>query len=100
MFERERLPDRDGLGFTFHPDLPPAEEGEEQGAIEALGYEAQSVPMEFDGSDEVNDLYTSGDASAARGWDPTPPEGEGWLLVAIGDTEDGPCAWFVRRRRD
>ena len=28
--------------------------------------------------------------------EPKAPEGEGWFLLGLWDTEDGPFAWYVR----
>jgi hypothetical protein len=33
---------------------------------------------------------------AVKAWQPTPPEGEGWFLLTVYDTEDGPYACFAR----
>ena len=31
-------------------------------------------------------------------WNPAPPPGDGWFILAIGDTEDGPQCYFVRAK--
>lgn len=93
LFAPERLPPRCEYGYTMHPDIPkPAEEESWEAMVEAcaaLGWEADYVP-----GDEIV-LEETGEYDATT-WEPTPPDGAGWRLVAIYDTEDGPCAMFVR----
>jgi hypothetical protein len=51
---------------------------------------------EYDnGSDLVRDYGEYCDCAA---WDPDPPAGNGWFLVSIHDTEDGPCAVWLRHK--
>lgn len=50
--------------------------------------------------DESHPAYVSyfeHESANASAWEPQPPQGDGWFLLGIDDTEDGPCAWFVRR---
>ena len=90
MFELERLPPPDEYGLFFHPDIPGNEESDDVAALCAdLGWECEFVP----GEELLNDDTCEYDA---RGWTPDPPPGEGWRLVAVYDTEDGPYAMFVR----
>lgn len=99
---------RDENGNWWHPGLPTfagTDEStetspewkdwlKEQGLI--------ATRRDLEDEDESHPVYQSyfeaadpdGNFSA---WEPTPPEGDGWFLLAIGDTEDGPQAWFVRR---
>lgn len=79
-FDPARLPPRDHDGFTMHPDLPQWGENESgEPILLALGFESAFVSL-----DDPKE-------------DPEPPEGEGWLLGGIWDTEDGPIACFVRK---
>jgi len=105
LFDPARLPPRDEYGFTFHPDLADErwedpELGEEylsSEAILAAGFESRQVAFEYDVPQALLDrYYEDGDSSVAAEWQPTTPEGEGWMLVGIWDTEDGPYAMFVR----
>jgi len=36
------------------------------------------------------------DGGGWLGWEPSKPAGDGWHLIAINDTEDGPMAWWAR----
>lgn len=105
LFDPARLPPRDEYGMTFHPDLedPRWEHpdlGEEYLSAEAIlaaGFESRHVAFEYDAPEELlNRYFEDGDAGVSD-WEPTSPEGEGWVLVGIWDTEDGPYAMFVRR---
>ena len=62
----------------------------------ALGFDAAAVAMEDDAPELSDDWSGSEDITAPARWAPTPPAGEGWMLVAKYDTEDGPHAMFVR----
>lgn len=42
--------------------------------------------------------YFDNDDGNVTGWEPTPPPGDGWFLITIGDSEDGPFATFARPR--
>lgn len=93
LFAPERLPARDEYGYMMHPDVPrPRDEESWEAMAEAcaaLGWEADYVR----GDEIVNEDTGEYDAMT---WKPEPPYGGGWRLVAIYDTEDGPCAMFVR----
>lgn len=105
LFNPARLPPRDENGMTFHPDLDNErwehpELGEEYLSAEALrdaGFESRQVAFEYDAPEALRDRYYEGDDPDVSAWEPTSPEGEGWALVGIWDTEDGPYAMFVRR---
>lgn len=103
LFDPATLPPRDECGYTEHPDLDERfehpERGEEYLNIEmfgTLGLELRIQQFEYDNvPKEVYDRYFE-DGSGVPDWQPTPPEGEGWRVAAIYDTEDGPAAIFVR----
>ena len=42
--------------------------------------------------------WGEGDIDAVKEWQPTPPNGEGWFLVSINDTDDGPVAWWAKEK--
>lgn len=96
MFERNKLPQPDEMGFFFHPDIPGEEESDNVEALcKELGFDAAVVAMDDD-NEQLSSAWQDGDLMAAINWVPTPPKGDGWILVAKADTEDGPCAMFVR----
>ena len=92
---------RDTTGDWSHPDMPEFDEGD--GAAYAAWVESQNIEVKHDwleGYDLDHPAYVQyfdkEDGFAA--WEPRQPEGDGWFLIAIGDTEDGPCAWFARHK--
>jgi hypothetical protein len=112
LFDQAAMPARDEYGFAFHPDLDQflidadgnlSLENDSEDLrysfvhMEAAGWESAVVDFEDDASAEVRDAYAAGDLIA--GWNPTPPAGEHWQLVAISDTEDGPKAMYVRPKQ-
>lgn len=102
MFEPTRLPPPDEDGYFAHPDIPGVEESDDVLALcRDLGYAGRVVDFEYDaGEDLIDDYYEREDVTAMARWTPTPPAGDGWLLVAKFDTEGGPCAFFVRPLTD
>lgn len=96
MFEPEKLPTPDDEGYFIHPDIPGDEESDNvQSLCKDAGYECAFVGMESDSPDMADEFYAGDQESVAR-WNPTSPEGGGWMLVAKYDTEEGPHAMFVR----
>ena len=97
MFEPENLPSPDEMGFFIHPDVPGEDESDDVKALcLGLGFDAAGVSMESDAPELSDAWHWDEDMTAATRWTPTPPDGEGWQLVAKYDTEDGPRAMFVR----
>ena len=97
MFEPEKLPAPDEYGLFFHPDIPGKDEGDDIRALcRDLGFDVGVLSMEYDAPALVDECMESEDMAAATRWKPTPPDGDGWMLVAKYDTEDGPYAMFVR----
>ncbi len=99
-------PQRDACGWWTHPDFPEPADGNEYFApgefeawLEANGVECATRLM--DGEVEPDSpaalAWETLDCDCAA-WSPQPPEGEGWFLVSIHDTEDGPCAVWLRRK--
>ncbi len=83
------------MGFTYHPDIP---EGDDEKPITphlwAIGWDGKFVSAESDMSIEAYDKAV--DSMNFLDWTPSRPEGDGWKLAAIYDTEDGPYALFVK----
>lgn len=111
LLAAERMPARDEDGSVVHPDLellmvdPPV--GDDEQYIDAdkvreAGYEAAYVTMDAQLAEEHPAYHRyfelgHGDFS---GWEPEPPAGDGWRMVAAYDTDDGPAAMFVRPLQD
>jgi hypothetical protein len=97
LYAPERLPPRHPeYGDTYHPDLPSWPDDEQQSIVPLLhaqGFEVRFVQGEFS-----EDVFDDDGAyrEEMRNWQPEPPAGDAWRLVAVGDTEDGPYATFVR----
>ncbi|EOT9470148.1 hypothetical protein ACNEOW_004531, partial [Escherichia coli] len=59
------------------------------------GIESSIVKMENDNNQTVIDAYFEDGNQNISGWEPGMPDGEGWFVGSIHDTEDGPiCVWF------
>ncbi|OTG85856.1 hypothetical protein B9T31_09695 [Acinetobacter sp. ANC 4558] len=59
----------------------------------------RQTQMEWDCSEELSDKYWGdGDIDAVAEWQPTQPQGDGWFLVSINDTDDGPIAWWAKEK--
>lgn len=97
LFAADKLPARDENGWCTHPDLPEWDESESGADVLArIGYEGDWVFMDGDADEKLVDAYFEDGEPSCAAWTPTKPEGDGWLLVGIWDTEDGPVALFVR----
>ncbi|MEX3764501.1 hypothetical protein [Paraburkholderia phenoliruptrix] len=87
---------RDENGWLWHPDYPVCDEGTRADRLlEAFGIETAFVGMESDSPDFAERWHEEGLTDCSE-WTPTPPAGDGWLLLEIYDTEDGPYAMFGR----
>lgn len=90
-----RAPERDEMGFGNHPELPSLDEGMmPRSFFAALGLELTHTSAEDQLDGDV--LGAMSEAVNWTDWLPTPPHGDGWKLVSIFDTEDGPVAWWLR----
>jgi hypothetical protein len=110
MFNPDRLPERDDSGMCFHPDydlvydgLGIDDEGEAASRFmrEYLGLEFCCICIEddFQANPGLEEQYERHDDSCAF-WAPSKPEGEGWVLASIYIGEDGPEAWYARRKHE
>jgi len=90
--------ERDNDGWLTHPAMPVCDEGVRYDELlAAFGIETRFVDMESDVSAEEFDRLVESNDSAFPDWNPSPPEGEGWRLLEIFDTENGPYALFARK---
>lgn len=97
----------DNLGYWTHPDFfEPANgneypvPGEFEAWAAAQGVEVYTLSLDADpAAYDIQSAYEEGDADVS-GWEPTPPIGEGWFIVSIHDTEDGPYSVWLRRTAD
>lgn len=114
LFDPALMPARDSDGWAFHPNLDQflvdAEgnllsendlENDSENVyyshtrINAAGFDVTVIDFYDDADQAVREAYEDGAPDIGE-WKPTSPEGDGWRLVAISDTEDGPKAMYVR----
>ncbi|WP_425953022.1 hypothetical protein [Ralstonia pseudosolanacearum] len=89
---------REGEGWLRHPGFPVCDENVRADKfLAAFGIESFFRQMDGDVSDERYERFL--DEGDCADWNPTPPEGEGWMLLEIYDTEDGPYALFAREEQ-
>ncbi|EHF11138.1 hypothetical protein HMPREF1030_04980 [Pseudomonas aeruginosa] len=91
------LVERDQFGFWTHPNYPDLADNcsssEAQETLRRLGLELQNVFMESD----APRLYNSARSDQRYSeWIPTRPEGAGWFVLSIHDTDNGPVCQYVR----
>ncbi len=91
------LVERDQFGFWTHPNYPDLADNcsssEAQETLRWLGLELQNVFMESD----APRLYDSARSDQRYSeWIPTRPEGAGWFVLSIHDTDNGPVCQYVR----
>ena len=90
---------RDENGLFCHPVTNACNEDEYADAADWLGqygFECSIVEFESDAPGNVADRYFDTGEGCAE-WAPTPPDGDGWYLLAIYDGDDGPGALFIRK---
>jgi len=56
----------------------------------------QVVQFEYDAPEELCDKWFGGGVADCKQWEPSKPEGEGWFILGIWDTEDGPACYWAR----
>lgn len=93
---------RDELGFWSHPDIPDFDEdGQAYRAwLKHQGLETSFASLESEDDDHpvYKSYYHDDDPDpSVAGWNPDPPKGEGWFVLSIHDTEDGPYYVWARR---
>lgn len=106
LFAPDAMPARDESGYAYHPDLDRFTEGEEwedarlnAEALRAAGFDfvCRGLDADHDEGEPEHDQYWV-DGMGPALWQPKTPEGEGWQLVAVYDTEDfGPQAMWLRK---
>src|SRR5215467_4423076 len=98
MFQAEKI-QRDKYGFWLHSALEPLEEHQPITDLPAAeGMEFRYIAFVDNAPEDLQEIYENGSGDfydAVRKWEPT-VEGDGWFLVSLCDTEDGPFACFAR----
>lgn len=88
---------RDAIGAGFHPDTPSFELSSLAAQFFAL-FGLQLTTVYAQEQLEMDDYLQVLGASNFASWTPEPPEGTGWALIAVFDSDDGPAAWWLRRQ--
>ena len=92
---REIVRDEDGM--LSHPAVPYLDEGVNyETFFAAFGIDAAFIHMENDVAGDTYDRYFASNSANCSMWTPSAPTGDGWLLLEIYDTEDGPVALYAR----
>ncbi|MBR7929443.1 hypothetical protein [Burkholderia ambifaria] len=91
---------RDEDGMLSHPAVPYLDEDVNYHTFfAAFGIESAFIHMENDVDCDTYDQYFASNSANCSFWTPSAPAGDGWLLLEIYDTEDGPVALFVREKK-
>lgn len=94
---------RDADGGWSHPQLPDFGEAEHipveewQAWLNDQQLECVCVEFEYDAPEELTDAWADDGCAPMAKWEPTKPEGDGWFMLGIWDTEDGPVCYWLRR---
>lgn len=92
--------ERDDMGFWTHAAWP--QDGDENaiaiGWFPEHGLEVCLVKMESDGPEELNQQWMDSGLIDCTPWEPSTPQGDGWFVFSIHDTEDGPVCVWVRHK--
>jgi len=93
---------RDANGVWNHPDMPQFDEGEAHKYHEWAKQQGLKMLYSFlDTEDEDCPAHAEYEETGRFAtWNPAPPDGEGWFMLAIDDTEGGPAVWWARRSQD
>lgn len=91
---------RDEDGMLSHPAVPYLDEDVNyETFFAAFGIESAFIHMENDVDCDTYDQYFASNSANCSFWTPSAPAGDGWLLLEIYDTEDGPVALYVREKK-
>jgi len=91
-FLKPVTPARDSDGLWTHPDYPAAEEGQ----LTETNFSQWLQLVGFESHVEAP-AYCANCESDISDWEPTAPEGDGWFVGSIHETEDEPyavCVWL------
>ncbi|MDW9227041.1 hypothetical protein C7S15_1608 [Burkholderia cepacia] len=95
LTSREIVRDQDGM--LSHPAVPYLDEDVNyETFFAAFGIEAAFIHMEDDVDCDTYDRYFASNSPDCSMWTPSSPQGDGWMLLEIYDTEDGPVALYAR----
>ncbi|WCD42816.1 hypothetical protein KQCUZIGB_CDS0063 [Pectobacterium phage Ymer] len=94
---------RDEDGYFCHPvylamygDREYVPHDEYERWLQDNGVESKLVIFENDADDDLREEYFDRGQINISKWEPTPPDGDGWFIVDICDTEEVPICVFLR----
>ncbi len=63
--------------------------------------ESSIVDLECDDDEESHFIYFEKGSADISKWNPSKPDGDGWFIGSIHDTDDGPiCVWFRKKQTE
>ena len=95
-------PERDEYGYWSHPDIPYMETpGEVKAWLSENNLEYHYLPIEddIDCDNPAWAAYFDNGNPNVSAWEPTPPDGDGWIMIWICDSYDGACCAWVRDKK-
>jgi hypothetical protein len=90
---------RDKSGMWLHPAFPwniVKEDTDIRPDLKKWGYKGCFRTLDNDAPDEIVERYAKSNDPDCSYWTPTKPDGDGWILGAIYDTEDSPVALWLK----
>jgi len=87
-------------GDWSHPGLPSFEDEDIAPVYQWLAEQqliVTQVELEGDAPPEISERYFEAGEPDFSYWEPSKPTGDGWFMLSIHDTEDGPCCWWAQR---
>ncbi|RLM24741.1 hypothetical protein BIY29_08465 [Brenneria alni] len=93
------FPARDENGWWTHPYFS---ETYSYGWAEDNNFDIEFIFLENEvGFEKAKERYWGVGASDCEGWEPISPDGDGWFIASIHDTEDGPvCIWLRNKTKN
>jgi len=98
-FEAHEVPAmRNEYGYWDHPAFPWDTWPDDTNLapyFKDLGFRCKGTLMQDELDVEVVDKFFDDGETDCTFWEPKKPDGQGWFLASIHDTEEGPCALWV-----
>ena len=92
--------ERDAQGWWSHPGIPNFDEDMNawRAWIDAQGLDIKYKMLEDEPEEHpVWRSYFEDESPSVANWTVAPPKGDGWFVLSIHDTEDGPVWVWARR---
>ncbi|APG52626.1 TPA: hypothetical protein U2J46_003011 [Providencia stuartii] len=103
MSIKPELVERDSMGYWVHSQIPETEDSnvfEEWITKNELDYTLTHMDCDLGCDDSIYKSYfEDGDINISN-WEPSKPEGRGWFVGGIYETEDSPVCMWLRQTKD